>query len=135
MDKKEFLCRYHNLQLRIEKLKDYIEFCHERSVSVGSPVYDGMPHSPNRPTEAPFVKWVYKALDAEQELKDLEAKLEKVKTEIETAISKLTDEEMEQVLIYHYIDWLPWSVIESKMFLSKSSLMRIHRNALEKLNI
>ena len=133
MDKKEFLCRYHNLQLRIEKLKDYIEFCHERSVSVGSPVYDGMPHSPNRPTEAPFVKWVYKALDAEQELKDLEAKLEVVRTEIETAISKLENEEYQQLLMYRYIDCLVWSEIEQKMFVSTTTRKRWHEKAIELL--
>lgn len=135
MDKKEFLSRFHNLQEKIEKKKAYIEFCEERATSISSPVLSDMPRSPNRSTEAPFVKWIYKKLDAEDELKDLESKLEVVRTEIETAISKLENEELEQVLLYHYIDWYSWTVIESKMFLSKSSLIRLHREALEKLVI
>ena len=41
MDKKEFLCRYHNLKLRIEN-EDYIDFV-MRSKSVPGPSYGDMP--------------------------------------------------------------------------------------------
>lgn len=135
MNKKEFLCQYHNLQYKIEKLKEYIKFCDERASSISSPALDGMPKSPNRNTEAPFVKWIYKKIEAEEKLKTLERESEKVKDEIETAIDKLSNTDLQRVLSYHYIDWLSWTVIGNKMFLSKSSLIRLHNTAIDELQI
>ena len=133
LDKKEYLCRYHNLEVRIEKKKAYIDFCEEKARSIPGPVYDDMPHSPNPSTEAPFVKWVLRRIDAEAELKVLLDEAAVIKADTEATISKMINEEERRVLILHYIDWLPWSEIEDAMYQSKSSLMRLHRRALDNL--
>jgi len=134
MDKKEYLSRYHNLQLRIGKKKEYIAFCRERADSIPGPCYgERVGTNPNRNTEAPFEKWILRALDAEHELKDLEAKAEKVKSEIESSIAKLEDETMQMILVYRYIDWLTWIEISNKIYCSLASVYRNHREAIEKL--
>ena len=74
-----------------------------------------------------------RGLDAERELKDLEEAASKVKNEIESTISKMINEDERMVLILHYIDWLSWTEIEDAMFASKSTLMRLHRRALDNL--
>lgn len=133
MDKKEYLSRYHNLIERIEKKKQYIAFCEERSKSIPGQDFSQERVDCTPSYEAPFVKWVLRGLDAERELKELESKASIVKDEIESTISKMIDEDEKLLLTLHYIDWLSWSEIENAMYVSKSSLIRLHRKALDNL--
>lgn len=133
MDKKTYLCRYHNLLEKIQKKKEYIAFCHERAGSIPGPQYGERINNPSPSYEAPFVKWIYRAIDAEDELKDFEAKAELAKQEIETSISKIGDEDLQMILIYRYIDWLSWIEIANKIYCSLASVYRKHNEALEKL--
>lgn len=133
MDKKTYLCRYHNLLEKIQKKKEYIAFCHDRAGSIPGPQYGERVNNPSPSYEAPFVKWIYRAIDAEDELKDLEAKAELAKQEIETVISKLGDEDLQMILIYRYIDWLSWIEISNKIYCSLASIYRKHNEAIEKL--
>lgn len=111
MDKKEYLSRYHNLIERIERKKQYIAFCEEQSHSIPGQDFsvERVDHTPS--FEAPFVKWVIRGLDAERELKDLEAKASVAKVEIESAIVKLDDDKLQFLLVYRYINWLTWEEI------------------------
>src|SRR5690606_17382639 len=86
-------------------------------------------HTPS--LEVPFVKWVIRGLDAERELKVLEAKASVVKVEIETSIANVIDEDERLVLTLRYLDWLSWSEIEKVIYASKSTIMRLHRRALD----
>lgn len=133
MDKKTYLCRYHNLLEKIQKKKEYIAFCHERAGSIPGPQYGERINNPSPSYEAPFVKWIYRGIEAEDELKELEAKAELVKQEIETAISKLEDETLQMILVYRYIDWMPWSEIAAKVYWSIATVKRKHEMAIEML--
>lgn len=136
MDKKEYLSRYHNLQLRIGKKNEYIAFCRERADSIPGPSYgEKIGSNPNRNTEAPFEKWIIRALDAEDELKDLEEKAKLAKQEIETVISKLEDETLQMILVYRYIDWMTWSEIAAKVYYSDKTIRRKHDLAIDMLKI
>ena len=135
MDKINYLCRYHNLIEKIEKKKEYIAFCNERAGSIPGPSYGERINNPSPSHDAPFVKWVYRAIDAEEELKRLEDKAKNAKQEIETAIAKLEDETLQMILIYRYIDWLTWSEIASKVYYSDKTVRRKHDLALELLEI
>lgn len=133
LEKKEYLCRYHNLIEKIEKKKQYIAFCEERSHSIPGQDFSQERVDCSPSYEAPFVKWVLRGLDAERELKELEASASIVKVEIESSISKMINEDERLILILHYLDWLSWSEIEDAMYASKSTLMRLHRRALDNL--
>jgi hypothetical protein len=133
LDKKEYLSRYHNLIERIEKKKQYIAFCEERPQSIPGQDFSQERVDCTPSYEAPFVKWVLRGLDAERELKELGSKASIVKDEIESTISKMIDEDEKLLLTLHYIDWLSWSEIENAMYASKSSLIRLHRRALDNL--
>ena len=135
MDKINYLCRYHNLIEKIEKKREYIAFCEERSLAIPGPSYGERINNPSPSHDAPFVKWVYRAIDAEEELKRLEDKAKNAKQEIETAIAKLEDETLQMILIYRYIDWLTWSEIASKVYYSDKTVRRKHDLALELLEI
>lgn len=136
MDKTEFLSRYHNLEIKIQKKKEYIDFCDERSLSIPGPSYgEKIGTNPNRNTDAPFVKWIYKKIDAEAELKELEEKASKTKMEIEEMIANLKNDDFERILTYRYIDWLTWDEIGERMYLSRSTVKRWHKEALELIKI
>lgn len=131
MDKTEFLSRYHNLEIKIQKKKEYIDFCEERSNSIPGPCYDKIGSNPSPNLDAPFVKWIYRKIDAEAELKELEEKAAKAKTDIEEVISNLENEDYKRLLTYRYIDWLTWDEIGERMYLSRSTVKRWHKEALE----
>ena len=135
MDKKTYLCRYHNIQEQIEKKKLYIEFCHERASAIPGPVYGERINNPSPSYEAPFVRWIFKGIEAEEELEELEKKLKIVKMEIEKAINSIQDEELQMILTYRYIDWLTWDEICGRIYCSLASVKRKHEKALEKLVI
>ena len=48
-------------------------------------------------------------------------------------MNKLKDEK--NLLIYRYIDWLSWAEFEEAMFAFKSTFIRIHKRALDNLQI
>lgn len=135
MDKKTYLCRYHNLLESIERKKEYIAFCNERASSIPGQDFTQPRIDHTSSSEAPFVKWIMKASDAEDELKRLEEKALKTKAEIETAIATVNNEELEMILSYRYIDWMTWDEIADKVYCSPASVYRKHRDALEKIVI
>ena len=72
MDRIEFLSGYHNLEIKIQKKREYIAFCEERSLAIPGPSYgEKIGSNPNQNNDAPFVKWIYKKIEAETELKEL----------------------------------------------------------------
>ena len=133
MTAKEYLCRYHNILEGIKVKKQYIEFCKERESSISCPSYDPMPKSPNRDTEAPFVKWMIKRKTAEDELKELVKKSNMVKQETEKTIMALNDESYEMILVMRYLDWMTWEDIGSRLYCSAATIKRKHEKALELL--
>lgn len=133
MDKKTYLCSYHNLLEKIEKKKQYIAFCDERASSIPGPSYGERINNPNPSTEAPFVRWVFKKIEAEEELQELEKKLNEAKIKVEIAINTIQDEELQMILTYRYIDWLTWSEIGAKIYYSDKTIRRKHDRALELL--
>jgi len=136
MEKIEFLSRYHNIKTRIEKKKEYIDFCEERSYAVNGMTFEErIGTNPNRNTDAPFVIWVYKKIEAEAEFSKLEKELAQAKAEIEEAISSIHVDELERVLVYRYIDWKKWEEVASLCYCSIATVYRWHRTALKLLEI
>lgn len=135
MDKKSYLCRYHNLLEKIEKKKQYLDFCDERASSTPGPSYGERINNPNPNTEAPFVRWVFKKIETEEEIEELKKQLKEVKIQIEIAINSVQDEELQMILTYRYIDWLSWREIGLKIFYSDKTIRRKHDQALALLKI
>ena len=131
MDKKTYLCRYHNLMRRIEHLEKDIERCRQLASSIPGPNYDRPVVDGTRNLEAPFVKWIYREFEYEEELKKLRPEAENVKTETLDAISGIGDTELESVLIYRYIYWNSWNEIADKVYASSTQARRLHDRALE----
>lgn len=92
-------------------------------------------HNPNRPTEAPFVKCLKKIDEIQRNVEDKISDMLQIKEEISMAIDQLENGEERLLLRYRYLNGLSWEEIEQKMFVSKSTVHRIHGSALQNLSV
>jgi DNA-directed RNA polymerase specialized sigma24 family protein len=134
-DVKEYLSRYHNTKVKIQKLQALVDEYIRLANQVPGIQFDAIRVDGGKSLKAPFEKWILKALDYELEIKDMEANLPTIKADILKTIEQLKDSEKERVLILRYIDWLTWNQIADEMYISRSTVKRWHLNALSLLKI
>jgi DNA-directed RNA polymerase specialized sigma subunit len=134
MNVKEYLSRYHNTELKIMRLQVEVEEYIRLANSIPGINFDQIRVDGTKSLEAPFEKWIRRALDNEHLIVDLKRKLPIFKGEIISVIDELKDTELRKVLLYRYIDWLSWNDIAVKMFVSISTLKRWHLKAIEELD-
>ena len=134
-DVKEFLSRYHNTKLKIQKLQALVDEYIRLANQVPGVQFDKIRVDGGKNLKAPFEKWILKALDYELEIKDMEKNLPIIKANTLKTIEQLNDSEMERVLILRYIDWLTWNQIADEMYISRSTVKRWHVNALSGIQI
>lgn len=131
----EYLSRAHFIKVKIEKLTMEYEEYQQRAGSIPGPTYDKEVVDHTRNLEAPFVKWIYKAIETEEKINMLKADLPKVEAEIIDTIDKLTNIDYRLVLIYRYIDWMSWDDIAKKMYYSNPTIRRWHNLAIAELKM
>lgn len=78
---------------------------------------------------------IYKGIEAEEELEELEKKAGLIRIEIEKAINTVKEEDLQMILTYRYIDWLTWSEIAAKVYYSDKTVRRKHDQAIELIKI
>lgn len=134
MNIKEYLSRYHNTQVKIEKLESIVAEYIRLANSIPGINYDQIRIDGTKSLEAPFEKWILRALNDEAEIEQLKRALPIIKGEIITAIETLTDSDLKRLLILRYIDWLSWSEISKLMFFSTATIRRLHDKAILKID-
>lgn len=134
MTTKEYLSRYHQTKVKIEKLQGLVDVYIRLANEIPGIQFDQVRVDGGKNLKAPFEKWILKALEYEEQIDGLKRQLPIIKEEILKTIEQLEDSEMECVLILRYIDWLSWNGIAVKMFVSISTLKRRHLKALSLLN-
>jgi DNA-directed RNA polymerase specialized sigma subunit len=135
MTAKEYLSGYHNLLVKIEKLKKEVDLCNHLSYQIPGMNFEQVRVDGTKKLEAPFVKWIHKALDYERQIKELEKQLPIVKDEIMQVINQLEDIEYKRILVYRYIDWLSWNEIAKMMFISNPTVRRKHTQAIDEIRL
>ena len=135
MTTKEYLSQIQKLEYKISRMKIRAEEYERLSASIPGPNYEGIRVDGTRSNDAPFVKWLMKKLDIEQEIKALEGKLENLKAEIMMCIEQLENEDYKNVLVMHYIKGLPWEVIADRLFVCRATVFNWSSKALELIKI
>lgn len=130
MTAKEYLNQARHLDALINCRLREIDYWRDLSSSVSSTRFDGMPHSPNRPTDAPFVRCLEKIDEIQRSVEEKVAYLIRLRDEINARIDMLDNHEEQVLLRYRYIDGFTWEEIESMMNVSERTAFRIHGNAL-----
>ena len=104
MTAKEYLNQARHLDALINCRLREIDYWRDLSSSVSGMKFDGMPHSPNRPTEAPFVRCLEKIDEIQRDVEEKVAYLVRLKEEINTAIDMLASRDEQLLLRYRYLD-------------------------------
>ena len=82
MTAKEYLSQIRKLEYKISRMKLRSEEYELLSHSLPGQNFDGVRVDGTRNLEAPFVKWIMKKCDLDQEIKVLEEKLVNLKAEV-----------------------------------------------------
>ena len=135
MTAKEYLNQARHLETLINCRLREIDYWKDLSSSVSGMRFDGMPHSPNRPTEAPFVRCLEKIDVIQRNVEEKVAYLISLREEINARIDMLDSHEEQILLRYRYIDGFSWEEIERMMCVSKSTVHRIHGLALQNFSV
>lgn len=134
MTAKEYLNQARHLDALIKSYLREIEYWRELALSVPSRNFETH-HNPNRPTEAPFVKCLEKMDEIQRSVEDKISDMLRLKEEISMTIDQLENSEERLLLRYRYLDSLSWEEIEQKMYVSRSTIHRIHGSALQNLSV
>lgn len=136
MDAKEYLMQIKKLEHKIYCMKLRSEEYDRMSLSIPGPSYgEKIGSNPNRNTDAPFVKWIYKKIEIDEKIKVLEDKLKNIKSQALLIIEELENEDFKTILVKRYIEVENWDVIASAIFVSKRTAIRWHDAALELLKL
>jgi hypothetical protein len=130
MNAKEYLSRYHETEIKINKLQQIVDEYIRLANSIPGINFDAIRVDGTKSLQAPFEKWILRALNDEAVISELKRKLPIIKGEIIAAIDELEDKELRKLLIYRYLDWSSWQEMADKMFVSISTLKRWHKEAL-----
>ena len=133
MTAKEYLKQARHLDALINSRLREIDYWRDLSSSISGMKFDGMPHSPNRPTEAPFVRCMEKIDEIQRNVEEKVAHLIRLRDEINTRIDMLESCEEQTLLRYRYIDGFTWEEIARMLNVSLRTVHRIHGSALQNL--
>ena len=135
MTAKEYLNQARHLDALINCRLREIDYWKDLSSSVSGMRFDGMPHSPNRPTEAPFVRCLEKIDEIQRSVEEKVAQLISLRDEINARIDMLENHEEQVLLRYRYIDGCTWEEIGHMLNVSLRTVHRIHGSALQNFSV
>ena len=139
MDAKEYLSQIRKLEHKIYCMKLRYEEYEKMSLTIPGPTYgEKIGTNPNRNTDAPFLKWLYKKDELERDIIALEEKLKEfpdrdkyLKKEHDMKLLTLIDK---KILIKRYFEGKTWDEIATIIFVSRSTVKRWHEEAINILS-
>jgi RNA polymerase sigma factor (sigma-70 family) len=130
MTAKEYLNQARHLDALINCRLREIDYWKDLSSGVSGSSFE--PHyNPNRPTEAPFVRYLEKIDEIQRSVEEKVAYLIKLRDEINSRIDMLDNREEQLLLRYRYLDGCTWEEIGRMLNVSLRTVHRIHGMALQ----
>ena len=121
------------LRFRISKQKELIDYYEQMSHTLGGSDYSHERVDCTRNLEAPYVRWIFKRIEAEEKLKEMESALVVKVDELATLIDQLENVDYKKILTYRYVLNTDWYDMPSVLNYSSSTIYRFHRLALLEL--
>ena len=134
MTSKEYLNQAYRLEQRIKLHKERLDELRDLSCSPGSLGFEEH-FNPNRSTEAPFVKTLYKIMELEEKVNAELQLLLKLQVEVQETIDRLTDMDERLVLTYRYLKNMSWSQIGDQLYVDERTVRRWHNRALSHIKL
>ena len=104
MTAKEYLRQAYRLNERINSHIEELENLRDLSTRIQGVSYGEHIPSPNRPTDAPFTKVLFKIMEYQEKINHEIDTLVDLKAEMEDAIEKLSNVDERLLLRYRYLD-------------------------------
>ena len=134
MRAKKYLQQIQKLDNHIERLKAEAREYERLANSIPGQTFDRERVDCTRNLEAPFVKWIYRKIEKEEQIAKANEKLLEIKAIAEGYIAKIDNVDYRLVLIYRYFNYYTWGEISSKLYVSNASVYRYHELALEEFD-
>lgn len=129
----EIISDVQKLRYRITKQKELIEYYDQMSYTLGGSDYSRERVDCTRDLRAPFEKWIYKKIDAEEKLKEMESALTIKLEELANKIDQVESVDYKKILTYRYVLDTDWYDMPGVLNYSSSTIYRFHRLALIEL--
>lgn len=131
MTPKEYLKQAYRLDKRIDKEMLRLKELRELATSAQTVSYGERISSPNRNTEAPFVKVLENSYLLELHIEEQIDKFVDLKRQMSDAIDELTNADQNLVLSYRYVHGWTWEQIAEELCADRSTVLRWHSKALK----
>lgn len=132
MEKPKIIIELKDLEKKKARLEELIVHYDRMSLSVPGPNYDREVVDGTKSHDAPFVKWVYKKIEAEEVLKNVILRIDEKKRELDDTLDAI-DDEMAMVIRYRYIIKEDWDDIAKHMNYAISTVYKLHAKGLDML--
>ena len=129
--KKDYLSRYHNNELEIERLEEAIEEWESRAERVTA-CYDSIKSHGGGDRMQNAIDMICELRNA---LYERLVDSTELRYEIEARIASVTDDRLRLILEYRYIDRMNWEPIAEKLHTEYRWIMRLHRRALDMIEL
>ena len=130
---KNYLMRAYRIDTRINSKLEQIQSLNDLATKATSVISD-MPSNATRnvhKTEDVIVKIV----DLQNEIKEAMEGLVDLKKQILDSINKVEDPELRTLLELRYISYMSWENIAAEMFYGIDNVFKLHRKALEQIEV
>ena len=127
-----YLSRYRRLNQRIDRLLEEQGRWREKAMRI-TPVLSPVPGGGG--SGSPIERPMDKVIAMEGDINAAIDALIDLRREIQGAIDKVPDENLQLLLTYRYIDGLTWERIAEKMDYSRQWILRLHGKALQKIEL
>ncbi len=107
-----------------------IEYCHQKADGTPGVSYGDEPRGNHESLEAPFVKWVYRAMEWESRADEQLKVLDSMKEEAVRLIKTVPDMTQQIVLVQRYVEAKSWSRVAEAVGYSKTHVFRLHDDAM-----
>jgi len=135
MTAKEYLSQVYKLDHKIYLMQLEVEEYRRLASSIPGQDFtrERVDHTPSY--EAPFVKWIMKAIDKEAEIKKKMEELQVLKAKVMGVIDEIEDDNLRMILKFRYINSMQFPDIADKMYASLATVYRWHREGLAQVKV
>lgn len=132
-EKQAYLMQYQTAERRINRLIDEKTLWMEKAIAI-SPTYSAVPKNKGNDSNR-VQRAVERIIEVER---DLDAEIDRqvdLRLSIEAAIQTLTDDRLQDVMRYRYIDGMTWESIAAVMHFTYQWVCKLHGQALKAIMI
>ena len=129
---KEYWEKAECLRRRIERKIHEIHLLRQRAEGMNGSGINDMPRTVS-PDRSKMEGTVFRIMTLEKEIQETQEEYDEMIAEMEQRINTVQDSDARDLLSKRYLEFKPWNIVATEMFISKRQAYYIHRKAIESL--